>query len=110
MCAVRVSQEFREARSVLRYPFDGRLISPGFSLNYSHFDDPSIGRAMDRADAVADPAARGRAWAAIDRELTRRAVALPALWIKAVTVASSDVDLAIDPDAGTVDLAATRLR
>lgn len=110
ICALRVSQEFREPRTVLRSTFDGRLITRGFSVNYSHFGDTEISQAMDRADGLTDAVARGRAWAAIDRELTRRAVALPALWIKGVTVSSPDVNLAIDPDAGTVDLATTRLR
>jgi peptide/nickel transport system substrate-binding protein len=66
------------------------LFTCGSAANYSHFCDRAIDAKVKRASAqqASDPAAASALWAQIDRELVRRAVAVPLFTTQAVTLLS----------------------
>ncbi|MFF4123051.1 ABC transporter substrate-binding protein [Microbispora rosea] len=56
--------------------YDGRLISDN-QPNYTHLNLPEINDAIDKANAISDPAEAGKAWAAIDRQIMDKAAIVP---------------------------------
>ncbi|MDF5756828.1 ABC transporter substrate-binding protein [Spongiactinospora sp. TRM90649] len=56
--------------------YDGRKIADQ-QVNYSHLNDPEVNAAIDKANAIADPAEAGKAWAALDKMIMERAPIVP---------------------------------
>ncbi|RBQ20316.1 ABC transporter substrate-binding protein [Spongiactinospora rosea] len=56
--------------------YDGRKIA-NQQPNYSHFNDPEVNAAIDKADAIVDPAEAGKAWAALDKMIMEKAPIIP---------------------------------
>jgi YVTN family beta-propeller protein len=76
------------------FPAASDFISPLFTcgapVNYSRFCDHAVDAKVRRASAqqASDPAAASALWAQIDRELVRRAVAVPLFTTQTVTLLS----------------------
>src|SRR5262249_6443763 len=70
--------------------FISTLFTCRAAVNYSHFCDQSVDAKVRRASAqqASDPAAASALWAQIDRELVRRAVAVPLFTTQSVTLLS----------------------
>ncbi|AUG79507.1 Putative peptide ABC transporter substrate-binding protein [Kitasatospora sp. MMS16-BH015] len=68
--------------------WDGRAIADGAS-NYAHLNDPEINKAIDDALKIQDPAAQGKAWAAIDQQLQKKAVSIPDVYQRSLSLYGS---------------------
>jgi peptide/nickel transport system substrate-binding protein len=102
-------RDLADPETVLYPTFDGRQITGGG--NWGQVNDPVINAAMQRAALTVDPTARPRAWAAVDRLLVDRAVAVPETFANAATIESADVaGVNAVWDAGIWDLDFTSLR
>jgi ABC-type transport system substrate-binding protein len=76
----------------------------------AQLDVPAINAAIDAARALADPAQRARAWAAVDRRITAQAPGVPLVWGRFVSVRSADTLGVINQSLATWDLAHSALR
>jgi len=83
--------DFHEPQTVLDVTFNGKNITSSNNSNWPLLNDPSINRAMDRAERIVNPNARYAAWGRIDQMVTRTAVAIPWLWEQYPTLFSSRV-------------------
>jgi peptide/nickel transport system substrate-binding protein len=93
------------------YPtFNGAAIQPENNVNWSEFNDPQVNAAMDRAQAETQPAARAKAWGAVDRMITEKAAAIPFLWDNVPNIQSKDVQGVIAKWNAAYDLSFTSLK
>ena len=83
--------DFHEPQTVLDVTFNGKNITSSNNSNWPLLNDPSINRAMDRAERIVNPSARYAAWGRIDKMVTRTAGAIPWLWEQYPTLFSSRV-------------------
>lgn len=99
VCATGWFKDFADAQTILDPVFNGQSITPNFNPNESQLDVPSLNRAMNAAALLVDPAARARAWAAIDRRVMKLAPGAGWTWPKSVFMASRDVVEVPNPGA-----------
>jgi peptide/nickel transport system substrate-binding protein len=78
--------------------------------NWSLVDDEEINRAMNEGAQIADPAERRRAWGEIDKDLVRKAAAIPWFWDKQPNVVAKNVKGVIAKWNATWDLAYMSLK
>ena len=106
--------DWPSASTVIPPLFDSRvnLSAAGSGRDYGYFADPKVNERMDAIAAMPEPAARDRAWAALDATLVRRGVYVSLAQHRALYVAGSGVEgLAVnDALGGYVDLAAVGVR
>jgi peptide/nickel transport system substrate-binding protein len=84
-------RDFADPQTVLDVAFNGNFIFPENNPNWPQLDDPAINRAMARGELTVGTQARADAWAAIDRQVTATAAAIPWLWDRQPNVFSADV-------------------
>jgi peptide/nickel transport system substrate-binding protein len=89
-------QDFPDPYAALYVPFSGKAIVPVNNSNYAELNDPKINAAMDQATAIADPAARQKAWVNVDRMVTSTAPAIPEVWDSSPLVKGSTVKGVLD--------------
>ena len=75
----------------------------------SQLNDPAINTAMTKAEVLTDPGARATAWAAIDKQVTGTAAAIPWYWDKPPLVKSSDVKAVVSKSNAAWDLSFSAL-
>ncbi|WP_441250408.1 ABC transporter substrate-binding protein [Kitasatospora sp. McL0602] len=68
--------------------WQGSAIGEGQS-NYAHLDDKDINAAIDAAAKIADPDAAGKAWAKIDQDLQKKAVSIPDVYQRSLSLYGS---------------------
>ncbi|MEV7181516.1 ABC transporter substrate-binding protein [Kitasatospora sp. NPDC093679] len=68
--------------------WDGRAIADGAS-NYAHLNDPEVNSAIDAAVKIADPIEQGKAWAALDKKLQEKAVSIPDVYQRSLSLYGS---------------------
>jgi peptide/nickel transport system substrate-binding protein len=102
--------DFADGQAMLDPTFNGANIRPTNNANFSELDDPGVNTAITRAQLASEPAERARAWGAVDRAVTAQAAAIPWLWDNGLVLKSKDVNLAVNPAIGAVDLNYTSLR
>ncbi|MEV6211686.1 ABC transporter substrate-binding protein [Kitasatospora sp. NPDC051914] len=68
--------------------WDGRAIADGAS-NYAHLNDPEVNAAIDAAVKIADPVEQGKAWAALDKKLQQKAVSIPDVYQRSLSLYGS---------------------
>jgi peptide/nickel transport system substrate-binding protein len=73
-------RDFADPQTVLYVPFYGPAITPSGNNNWSQVNNPQINAAMEKAALVVGEPARADAWAKIDEELVRQAVAAPEIY------------------------------
>ena len=95
-------RDFADPQSLLEPTFKGAAILPQGNVNWSQLDDPEIDAAMSRAVALPAGEERNRAWAAINRMVVERAVAIPYVWSDAFQLASPDVHGVMNPYTGAL--------
>lgn len=103
-------RDFADGETVLEPTFDGASILDQGNSNSSELDVPAINRAMAKARLIVDPAARAKAWGAIDRMVTAQAAAVPVSWDRYPLVRSKDVVGVINRYLALWDPAFTSLR
>jgi len=84
-------RDFADPQTVLDLAFNGAYIFPENNPNWPQLNDPAINRAIGRAELTVGDAARARAWAAIDRQVTATAAAIPWLYDRQPNVFAKDV-------------------
>jgi peptide/nickel transport system substrate-binding protein len=84
-------RDFADPQTVLDLAFNGNDIFPENNPNWPQLNDPAINRAMARAELTVGDAARARAWADIDRQVTATAAAVPWLYDRQPNVFAKDV-------------------
>jgi peptide/nickel transport system substrate-binding protein len=106
--------DWPSASTVLPPLFDSRLnlTSVGSGRDLGRFSDAQVNTRMTQIAGVADPAAREKAWSALDRGLLQRGVYVPLAQHRAVFVAGSGVSglAANEALGGSVDLARIGVR
>ncbi|MER5635833.1 ABC transporter substrate-binding protein [Kitasatospora sp. NPDC002227] len=70
--------------------WDGRAIADGAS-NYAHVNDPEINSAIDAAVKIADQTEQGKAWAKIDQMLQKKAVSIPDVYQRSLSLYGSNL-------------------
>ena len=84
--------DFGDPQAVLDVPFNGKLITTnGTNSNWGLVNHPKINAAMAAASKINGLKSRGDAWAKIDEELVKEAVAVPYQWAKEPYLESKDV-------------------
>lgn len=84
-------RDFADPQTVLDLAFNGAYIFPENNPNWPQLNDPAINRAMGRAELTVGDAARARAWADIDRQVTATAAAIPWLYDRQPNIFAKDV-------------------
>jgi peptide/nickel transport system substrate-binding protein len=103
-------RDFADPQTFLNPTFNGDHIVQAGNNNWSQLDDRTLNRRMRDAALVTDSVKRARAWADIDKEITRLAAAIPWLWLKQANIRSENVVGTIDEDAAAWSLAHMRIR
>ena len=104
------TRDFADGQTFLDPTFNGDHIAPVGNANVSQLDDSKINAAIDAAKTLTDPARRAAAWAAVDREITAAAPAVPLVWDRVSMVHSADVSAVANESLGVWDLAFTSIR
>jgi peptide/nickel transport system substrate-binding protein len=97
-------KDFADPQSMLDPTFNGKNIVPINNSNWPQLNDPAINSAMDKAEVLADPAARAKAWADIDKQVTGTAAVIPWYWDKPPLVKSSDVNAVVSKSNAAWDM------
>jgi peptide/nickel transport system substrate-binding protein len=103
-------RDFEDGQTMLDPTFNGAHIPSANNSNWSQLDVPSVNRAMARAEREITPAARGRAWAEVDRLVTAQAAAIPWAWDTVPLVESANVRGVVDRANSNWALAWTSLK
>jgi peptide/nickel transport system substrate-binding protein len=74
--------DFADPQTILNITFNGKLIVPTGNVNWSQADNPELNKAMSEAENTNGKTNRANAWAAIDRKLVEKAIAVPFDWDK----------------------------
>jgi peptide/nickel transport system substrate-binding protein len=99
--------DFMDPQSLLEPTFHGKTVDDG--NNWSFLDKRRINRAMNRAGRVPPGAARWKAWAAVNHDITRKAPGVPYLWDTVYQFESADVNGVMNPYTSGWDLSFTSL-
>lgn len=104
------SKELLDPQSLLQPVFQsaGRL-APG-TVNWSQVRDLELDAALEIAAAETDPDDRARAYADLDRTVTRRAYVIPWLWDNQIGALSDDVKGVVNAFTSAWDMTYTSLR
>jgi peptide/nickel transport system substrate-binding protein len=84
-------RDFADPQTVLDVAFNGADIAPENNPNWPQLNDPAINRAMTSAEVAVGTQARANAWAAIDRQITATAAAIPWLWDRQPNIFAANV-------------------
>ena len=85
------TRDFSDPATVLEPTFHGPVTEASRNADFGQVDDPAINAAITRAALVPDLAGRAQAWAAVDRLLVAKAVAVPETFNSQANIESSDV-------------------
>ena len=85
-------KDFFDAESMLNPTFNGKNIVPSGNVYYQQLNDPKINAEMDAARQLTDQAARDKAWAKIDYEITGGAYVVMWIWDNDVNIRSANVN------------------
>ncbi len=85
-------KDFFDSQSMIDPLFNGKNIVPSGNTNSAQANDPKLNAAMDKAEAITDPAARAKAWGQIDRAVTSQVYYVTWLWDNQINFASKNVN------------------
>jgi peptide/nickel transport system substrate-binding protein len=85
-------KDFYDSQSMIDPIFNGKNLIPSGNTNYAQVNDPAINAAIEKAKTLTDPAARAKAWGAIDKTVTAQAYLNVWLWDNQVNFASKNVN------------------
>jgi len=89
--AVGRTRDFADPEGLLKPAFYGASITRLNNPNYGQVSVPAINAQMNAASLLVAPAARAKAWGAIDGALVNEAVAIPFQFLDAPAIKSCDV-------------------
>jgi peptide/nickel transport system substrate-binding protein len=102
-------KDFADPQTMLDPTFNGKNIVPTNNSNWPQLNDPAINKAMDTAETIVPADQRATAWAAIDKQVTGTAGAIPWYWDKPPLVKSSNVKAVVSKSNAAWDLSFTAL-
>jgi len=85
-------KDFFDAESMLFPTFYGKNIVPSGNVNYPQLNNPKINADMEAARQLTDQAARDKAWAKIDDEITAGGYVDMWIWDNDVNIRSANVN------------------
>jgi peptide/nickel transport system substrate-binding protein len=85
-------KDFFDPQSMLDPTFNGKNIVPSGNVNYPQLNDPTINAAMEKAKQLTDQAARDKAWAKIDDQITAGAYVVMWIWDNDINIESKNVN------------------
>ena len=103
-------KDFFDSQSSLDPILNGKNIVPVGNTNSAQANDPKLNAAMDAAEKLTDPAARAKAWAAIDKQATGQAFYVPWLWDNQINFASKNVNGVKNKFNSSWDMTASSLK
>lgn len=102
--------DFADGQAMLDPTFDGRDMPPVNNPNGALLDDPAINAQIARAQLIADPGERAKAWGEVDRMVTATAATVPWFWDKVPNIESRDVQGVVARWNAAFDLSFTSLK
>jgi peptide/nickel transport system substrate-binding protein len=103
-------KDFSDGASMLPPLFDSRMIFRAGNNNLAELRDGKVDRLIDAANVLPIGAARAKAWAAVDRQVTADAPAIPFVWDVVTLVRSADMVGALNPYSTDWDLSFSAFR
>jgi len=103
-------KDFADPQTILDPTFNGKNIVDVNNSNWPQLNNAAVNSAMDSAELVVGSGARNKAWAAIDRQITALAPAVPWIWDDSPNIRSTDVAGVINKFNGNWDLSFTSLK
>jgi peptide/nickel transport system substrate-binding protein len=84
--------DFFAAQSFIDPLFNGKNIVPSGNVNSAEVNDPQLNAKIEKAKQITDPDASGKAWGALDKEITGQAYFVPWLWDNNVGLQSKNMN------------------
>jgi len=103
-------KDFNDGQTILDPTFNGRNIVPENNSNWPQLNDPAVNAAIGKAELVTDPGQRASAWAAIDRQITSLAPAVPWVFDDTPNIRSANVKGVVNKFNANWDLSFTSLK
>lgn len=103
-------KDFLDGQALLDTTFNGKAISPTNNYNWSLVDQPKITDLIEKAKALPSGEARDQAWADVNLELVRQAVAIPWVWDSQPIIFSKNVNMVADDYANSPFMAFLSLK
>jgi peptide/nickel transport system substrate-binding protein len=103
------NRDFADGQTMLSPTFNGKNILPQGNSNWSQLNVPAINKAIDAAE-ILPKEKRAAAWAAIDKQVTEQAPAIPYIWDKTPLIESANVNGVVATSNAQWDLAWTSLK
>jgi peptide/nickel transport system substrate-binding protein len=103
-------KDFTDPQALLDVPFNGENIVQESNSNHALFNDKTINKEMDDAKLIVEPKARADAWAKVDVDLMKQAVAVPWLWDDQASISSKNVAAVMNQFNSSWDLSFTGLK
>ena len=103
-------KDFADPQTILDPTFNGKNIVDVNNSNWPQLNVASVNSAMDSAEVVVGASARNKAWAAIDRQITAQAPAIPWIWDDTANIRSTNVAGVINKFNSNWDLSFTSLK
>lgn len=104
------AKDFNDGQTILDPTFNGKNIVASGNVNQAQLNDPTINKAMDKAETIVDPDQRAQAWGDIDLQVTGQAPAIPWIWDDNVNIRSANVNGVINQFNGAYDLSFTSIK
>jgi peptide/nickel transport system substrate-binding protein len=103
--------DFFSAQSFIDPLFNGANIVPTGNVNTAQVDDSALNANIGKAKQITDPAASGKAWADLDKEVTDQSYFITWLWDNDIILTSTNVKAVPSKfNSGAADLASTSLK
>ena len=103
-------KDFLDGQALLDTTFNGKAIVPTNNYNWPLVNDPKINGLIDAAKALPSGDERNQAWADVNLELVRQAIAIPWLWDKQPIIFSKNVNMVADDYANSPFMAFLSLK
>jgi len=103
--------DFFSAQSFIDPLFNGKNIVPSGNVNTAQVNDPALNANIAKAIQITDPTASGKAWAALDKEVTNQSYFITWLWDNDIVLTSTNVKAVPSKfNSGAADLAFSSLK
>ncbi len=103
-------KDFNDAQTLLVPTFNGNNIVPANNSNWPQLNVPAINDAMAKAQVETDPAKAASQWAAIDKQITAQAPAVPWVWDNSPNIASANIKGVVNKFNSSWDLSFTSIK
>jgi peptide/nickel transport system substrate-binding protein len=103
-------KDFADPQTMIDPVFNGKNIVQNGNVNWEQLNDPTLNKAMDKAETIVGDKARAQAWANIDKQVMGTAAAVTWMWDKPLLVRSANVNGVINQANAAWDLSSMSLK